>query len=60
MERIAEPKRDELLRNSYSPHLTTTTNYTLTYSGQKLNKRENFSFLSASGWKAPATSCSGE
>lgn len=40
-----ESLRDELLRNSYRPHLTTTTNYTLTYSGQKLNKRENFSFL---------------
>jgi len=40
-----ENLRDELLRNSYRPHLTTTTNYTLTYSGQKLNKRENFSFL---------------
>jgi len=40
-----ESLRDELLRNSYRPHMTTATNYTLIYSGQKLNKRENFSFL---------------
>lgn len=40
-----ENLRDELLRNSYRPHTTTTTNYTFTYSGQKLNKRENFSFV---------------
>ncbi|MCF8256856.1 MAG: outer membrane protein assembly factor [Flavobacteriales bacterium] len=40
-----EGLRDELLRNSYRPHMTTATNYTLIYSGQKLNKRENFSFM---------------
>lgn len=40
-----ESLRDELLRNSYRPHLTTTTNYTFIYSGQKLNRRENFSYV---------------
>lgn len=44
LERIAG-LRDELLRNSYRPHLTTTTNYTFTFSGQKLNKKEDFSYL---------------
>jgi len=40
-----ESLRDELLRNSYRPHMTPTTNYTFIYSSQKLNRRENFSFL---------------
>jgi outer membrane protein assembly factor BamA len=44
LERI-DGLRDELLRNSYRPHLTTTTNYTFTFSGQKLNKKEDFSYL---------------
>ncbi len=44
LERI-DGLRDELLRNSYRPHLTTTTNYTLTYSGQKLSKRDDFSYV---------------
>lgn len=40
-----ESLRDELLRNSYRPHMTPTTNYTFIFSSQKLNRRENFSFL---------------
>ncbi len=40
-----ESLRDELLRNSFRPHMTPTTNYTFIYSSQKLNKRDNFSFL---------------
>jgi outer membrane protein assembly factor BamA len=37
--------QDKLLVNTFSPHLTTTTNYTYIYSNQLLNKKGNFSYF---------------
>ena len=39
--------RDKLLVNTFSPHLTTTTNYTYIFSNQQLNKKGNFSYFKA-------------
>lgn len=39
--------RDKLLVNTFSPHLTTTTNYTYIYSNQRVNKKGNFSYFKA-------------
>ena len=36
---------DPLLRNSYRPHATTTTNYSFTFSNQRLKKQVDFSYL---------------
>jgi outer membrane protein assembly factor BamA len=38
---------DELLKNTFSPHITTTTNYTYIFSNQQLNKKGNFSYFKA-------------
>ncbi|MBL4586885.1 MAG: BamA/TamA family outer membrane protein [Flavobacteriales bacterium] len=37
--------QDKLLLNTFNPHIITTTNYTYTYSNQRLNKKENFSYF---------------
>ena len=37
--------RDKLLLNTFSPHLTTTTNYTYIFSNQRVNKKGNFSYF---------------
>lgn len=39
--------RDKLLVNTFSPHLTTTTNYTYIFSNQQVNKKGNFSYFKA-------------
>ncbi|MGB0368326.1 MAG: BamA/TamA family outer membrane protein, partial [Flavobacteriales bacterium] len=39
--------QDKLLVNTFSPHLTTTTNYTYIFSNQMLNKKGNFSYFKA-------------
>ncbi|MCB9191174.1 MAG: BamA/TamA family outer membrane protein [Flavobacteriales bacterium] len=39
--------RDKLLVNTFSPHLTTTTNYTYIFSNQRVNKKGNFSYFKA-------------
>ena len=39
--------RDKLLVNTFSPHLTTTTNYTYIFTNQQLNKKGNFSYFKA-------------
>lgn len=39
--------RDELLRNTFVSHLTTTTNYTYIFSNQRVNKKGNFSYFKA-------------
>jgi hypothetical protein len=36
---------DPLLRNSYRPHATTTSNYSFTFSNQRLKKQVDFSYL---------------
>lgn len=36
---------DKLLKNTFSPHITTTTNYTYIFSNQQLNKKGNFSYF---------------
>ncbi|MDA9121310.1 BamA/TamA family outer membrane protein, partial [Flavobacteriales bacterium] len=36
---------DELLKNTFSPHITTTTNYTYIFSNQQVNKKGNFSYF---------------
>ena len=36
---------DPLLRNSYRPHATTTTNYSFTFSNQRVGKNVDFSYL---------------
>ena len=38
---------DKLLKNTFSPHITTTTNYTYIFSNQQLNKKGNFSYFKA-------------
>jgi len=45
-ERLANLK-DKLLLNTFSPHMTTTTNYTYVFSNQRVNKKENFSYFKA-------------
>lgn len=37
--------KDKLLLNTFSSHLTTTTNYTYTFSNQQVNKKGNFSYF---------------
>jgi outer membrane protein assembly factor BamA len=37
--------RDKLLVNTFSSHLTTTTNYTYIFSNQQVNKKGNFSYF---------------
>lgn len=39
--------QDKLLVNTFSSHLTTTTNYTYIFSNQQLNKKGNFSYFKA-------------
>lgn len=39
--------KDKLLLNTFSPHLTTTTNYTYIFSNQQVNKKGNFSYFKA-------------
>lgn len=39
--------QDELLRNTFVSHLTTTTNYTYIFSNQLVNKKGNFSYFKA-------------
>ncbi|MFC2176196.1 BamA/TamA family outer membrane protein [Bacteroidota bacterium] len=39
--------QDKLLKNTFSPHLTTTTNYTYIFSNQRVNKKRNFSYFKA-------------
>ncbi|MCB9185967.1 MAG: BamA/TamA family outer membrane protein [Flavobacteriales bacterium] len=39
--------QDKLLLNTFSPHLTTTTNYTYIFSNQRVNKKGNFSYFRA-------------
>ncbi len=39
--------QDRLLLNTFSSHMTTTTNYTYVYSNQQLNKKGNFSYFKA-------------
>lgn len=39
--------QDELLRNTFVSHLTTTTNYTYIFSNQRVNKKGNFSYFKA-------------
>lgn len=39
--------QDKLLVNTFSPHLTTTTNYTYVYSNQRVNKKGNFTYFKA-------------
>lgn len=43
-ERVAQ-LQDNLLRNSFRPHLTTLTNYVYTFNNQRINRERNFSFL---------------
>ena len=38
---------DKLLRNTFSPHITTTTNYTYIFTNQQVNKKGNFSYFKA-------------
>ena len=38
---------DNLLRNTFRPHITTTTNYTYIFTNQQLNKKGNFSYFKA-------------
>lgn len=38
---------DKLLKNTFSPHMTTTTNYTYIFNNQRLNKKGNFSYFKA-------------
>lgn len=40
-----ENLQDKLLLNTFSPHLTTTTNYTYIFSNQRVNKKDNFSYF---------------
>lgn len=39
--------QDKLLVNTFSPHMTTTTNYTYIFSNQRVNKKGNFSYFKA-------------
>lgn len=39
--------QDKLLLNTFSPHMTTTTNYTYIFSNQRVNKKGNFSYFKA-------------
>lgn len=39
--------QDKLLLNTFSPHITTTTNYTYVFSNQRVNKKGNFSYFRA-------------
>lgn len=39
--------QDKLLVNTFSPHMTTTTNYTYVFSNQRVNKKGNFSYFKA-------------
>lgn len=43
-DRVAQ-LQDNLLRNSFRPHLTTYTNYIYTFNNQRINRERNFSFL---------------
>ena len=38
---------DKLLKNTFSSHITTTTNYTYIFSNQQVNKKGNFSYFKA-------------